>query len=221
MSCEVVFGAPVIYRYDLLCQLIVSVNRSTVQPDRIVIVNNGVGTLLADPKQEEINRHANVGVAGAWNLILESARSPESKVIIANDDVELGPNDLKAIVDWLDQCDLVLGSGMALFGMRRRLVDVVGWFDENFFPAYFEDNDYLRRVMLQGVNYGRVKVDATHVGSASRPPRTGKWDEFDLSYAANKRRYWLKWGGMPGDERNKIPFKGKPPRGWRERPVTT
>jgi GT2 family glycosyltransferase len=39
-------------------------------------------------------------------------------------------------------------GGYNLFIMTRRVFDVVGMFDENMYPAFFEDADMDRRVEL-------------------------------------------------------------------------
>eukprot|EP01036_Dinobryon_divergens_P042630 gene42630-56663_t len=41
-------------------------------------------------------------------------------------------------------------SGYNLFILDSEVVNNVGYFDENFFPAFFEDNDWSIRVTLWG-----------------------------------------------------------------------
>lgn len=221
----IVFGAPVIRRYELLSELMKSLKTNSLQPDGVIIVDNG-GKLPEHQIDFPTNStfvypEKNIGVAGAWNTILDKA-SPGDYVIISNDDIRLMSHSLKAIVDGLKEHPLVCAHGFALFGMRRSLVDQIGWFDENFFPAYFEDNDYVRRLRLAGMEIHEVAAGAAHVGSASLHclPQEEQ-DAFSEVFAKIRSYYVRKWGRRPekGECFSK-PFNGKVPTGWRERSVT-
>jgi hypothetical protein len=69
-----------------------------------------------------------------------------------NDDIRCGENQVAEIKRQLARPRLagkwfVAGSGgWSIFAINRACVDNVGFFDENFFPAYFEDNDYHYRL---------------------------------------------------------------------------
>ena len=49
-----------------------------------------------------------------------------------------------------------------LFGVTRATLLRVGLFDENIFPAYFEDNDYDNRAALLGLHAHRMDVFVVH-----------------------------------------------------------
>jgi GT2 family glycosyltransferase len=88
-----------------------------------------------------------------------------------------------------------------------QLIKYCGMFDENFQPAYFEDNDMHYRIKLSGQkSYIDTDSVAYHVGSATQyldrnnpvvPPH-----QFE-----NNRRYFVdKWGGTPGQEVCTTPY---------------
>lgn len=97
------------------------------------------------------------------------------------------------------------------FMINQRTIDEVGWFDENFRPGYFEDNDYHYRIHLAGfITANMADVPHYHVGSQTQlnpankaPVVTAK--AFDL----NRRYYVQKWGGTPGQETFTTPFNQK------------
>lgn len=221
----ILFGAPVIRRYDLLWRLLKSVERSELKPDRVVVVDNGckidehpwrsMATDIVHPGK-------NIGCSGAWNTLLDHVASSDDIVIVSNDDITLSPDSLSMIVDGFQQSDFVAGHGFSLFAMRRRLVDQIGFFDEHFFPAYFEDNDYTWRMKLAGFKHHVVDGKADHVGSASLhclPDEEQR--EFGRVFDKLRLYYFQKWGGRPGEERYKRPFNGNPPKGWKLRSITT
>lgn len=100
-----------------------------------------------------------------------------------------------------------LGPDFSCYCVDKRLLSVVGPFDEQFVPAYFEDNDMHRRIFLAGYEAAAC-TPYFHYGSqtiATDPERkheiqnNGRFEE-------NRRRYILKWGGGPGEEKFAMPY---------------
>jgi hypothetical protein len=83
-------------------------------------------------------------------------------------------------------------------------------FDEGFIPAYFDDNDYHRRMKLggDGEHIFGVNVPFLHYGSVTikRSPEViaGWAKQFDVA----RQHYIDKWGGLPGNEKWDRPFGG-------------
>ena len=82
--------------------------------------------------------------------------------IIVNDDVSFGPNLLKEFSDTeyvnpevglihAKSGDFDLG-GWDLFLIKDFIINDFGLFDENLYPAYCEDADYLMRFMYRPIN---------------------------------------------------------------------
>ena len=81
-------------------------------------------------------------------------------------------------------------------------------FDENFIPAYHEDNDYHRRMILggDGDRIFSINVPFLHYGSVTinRDEKTkAAWGE---KFERNKAYYVKKWGGVVGKETFDTPF---------------
>jgi hypothetical protein len=126
--------------------------------------------------------------------------------------LETGPGD---VADFGDA--LVIGSGAALgtslsqalscAAIGEAAIAKVGYFDQNFWPAYLEDNDYARRLGLAGLPHlGDTRTLLEHNRSLTlrsgfrlRQRHTERWKR--------TREYYLrKWGGFPGSERFASPF---------------
>jgi len=82
-----------------------------------------------------------------------------------------------------------------------------GRFDQKFYPAYFEDNDFHYRLKLKHER-GVATSDALyyHYGSRTIKENVDVGEISDSYYIQNKQRYIEKWGGEPGKEKFKIPF---------------
>jgi len=93
------------------------------------------------------------------------------------------------------------------FILNRHCWETVGAFDEGFFPAYFEDNDYHRRIVLAGFR-AVVHPPAMfyHYGSRTQNESgAGPVVSGDL-FQRNRAYYVRKWGGPPGAESFTTPF---------------
>jgi GT2 family glycosyltransferase len=178
---------------------------------------------------------SNRGLGRSWNDgILDAYADGAEVVIIANDDIRFSDGDLDRLAEKAAHCvdryiitcagpherqGRVLPShGYSCFAVNRISIDTIGCFDENFFPAYYEDLDYARRAGLAGLAEGNCPDTAvTHEGSATirRDPGISKQTAHTLTL--NSRYYARKWGGEPGRERHEHPF-GDPALGLRIAP---
>lgn len=145
----------------------------------------------------------NLGVAGSWNFCAKMF--PEEKSwMLMNDDAYFLPGYLETIANCArqheDQPIIYLNNSNAYYcfvwtakGRRE-----IGDFDENFWPAYYEDCDYgvrLRRLGYNGYVYAIQDKD---------PLPHGKLKTGGINYNAMlqgcgllNRYYWLrKWGNQ-------------------------
>lgn len=109
-------------------------------------------------------------VAGAWNKGCELAMADGADylALVANDtrleadclDFLIQHGETRSADLWSgistngreqsDPASLTDGADFTCFMIRPDTLRVHGWFDPNFRPAYFEDNDYYGRVVLGG-----------------------------------------------------------------------
>lgn len=98
------------------------------------------------------------------------------------------------------------GPDFSCFATTGRLLDVVGEFDENFNPAYYEDNDMHRRIQLAGYE---AYAYAPYWHYRSMTVRTDNERRLQMESGAQQkcRQYYIsKWGGDPGFEQYVTPF---------------
>lgn len=92
---------------------------------------------------------ANLGVAASWNLGLKVTPFAPWWLIV-NDDVTFAPDSLRKFANEVDLFDSIIiantASPWSCFAITEKIIRIVGLFDEAFYPAYFEDTDYARRV---------------------------------------------------------------------------
>jgi hypothetical protein len=205
----------VLNRYDLLRAQLASLAQGTVKPPRILILDNGgrFGEAIQSELMPLWDRTAVMGtdeeraLARSWNHALRWGFTNHPAVVIANDDLLWGKTSYRALTEGIrygepDMATTQNVGGFVCFALTRPIVHKVGEFDERFFPAYFEDEDYRYRMKLAGL-FPR-SVDGCcieHVESATiqaMPP--DQKEIFKLHFQKNLGLYRQKWGGVVGEE---------------------
>jgi GT2 family glycosyltransferase len=165
----------------------------------------------------------NHGVSKGWNEGIWRGIT-QDVLIIANDDVIFHPGTIDKLVESAYDVDLVSvvatdtgQEGLHFEGFPdfccyairpRDFVEKFGWFDENFSPAYFEDNDMHYRIKLAGGKSAmRLDAQVDHGGST-----TQFWHGEDKRvvshnmFESNRNYFVRKWGGRPREEIFTRPF---------------
>lgn len=188
----------------------------------IVIVQNGKAVhgmcselALAHPQVHIIRPNFNMGCAASWNFACRWAWGRgHDKIMLLNDDFLM--NDKTAF----RKIDEAIAkepnahyhfAGFTSCSIRRELWNKVGEFDEGFWPAYFEDNDYYQRSVKLGIDWRIVDIPWSHEGSLSlrRSPQLSMLNS--RTFVMNRNRYIAKWGGPPHAEEFDEPWNGGPP----------
>jgi GT2 family glycosyltransferase len=185
---------PVLNRYDLLERMLDSVD---VPVDHLLIIDNGLGTdtlELSDKfaKVTHLRMPANLGVAGSWNLGIKSFPYAHRWFIVSND-VVFRPGALEKLSQARrDEITLTADApNWQAFALGDEAVTYLGLFDEcGFYPAYFEDNDYMRRAEFVGVNIRKLDIDLHHDNSSTI--KSGYQSKNDKTFFANQRHYQSK-----------------------------
>jgi GT2 family glycosyltransferase len=195
-----VLGVPVLNRGDLAERMLESVDVDTAET--LVILNgdpDDTRAMLRGRLVTYIDPGFNLGVAASWNFIIR-ARPAAPWWLIVNADIEFGSGDLARLVDVMEDPapQLACLYEFGAFAINQAAVDLVGWFDENFHPIYFEDNDYRWRCKLAGVPVKQLLSHTRHENSATIASGFARHNE--RTFPRNLDYYVAKWGGPPNQE---------------------
>jgi hypothetical protein len=149
-----------------------------------------------------IKRINNWGYGGGNNLIFKEAFDKRNydAVIGVGSDTEMLPGFWENFIIDLDKYDFVESTHQFnCFYISKKCFKTVGSFDENFFPAYIEDDDYRIRILKSGIKYKNSHGSHdlfSHVGSAtikslSEIEKLRAYKSFQLNRDYMER----KWGG--------------------------
>lgn len=187
-----------------------------VEVGQTVIVANG-----PVDRSDVIQLPHNIGVAAAWNLGLKVTPGAEWWAIV-NDDLAFAPGDLAGLEQAMagSSARIATLDGFSAFGINREALERVGYFDENFVPAYCEDADYEYRCKLAHVPIYTLNAGLSHNRSATIKEERYRLGN-DRTYPLNNAYFRQKWGGpLRGGETYETPFdQGGDPRTWPVDPV--
>jgi Predicted glycosyltransferases len=151
---KLLIGIPTINRADLLNAALEKYQECYPNVD-ILVIDNGVSQHIntQNPRLRVFAQTSNLGVAASWNLICKTAfQEGYTHALILNDDIELVVHE-KELIETISrhgEDKLLVQSGTwCVICVAKKVFETIGNFDEQFFPAYFEDNDYERRIKLQ------------------------------------------------------------------------
>ena len=171
----------------------------------------------------------------AWNNGMKQAITDGCDyIIIANDDTLFAPWSIDAWVDAMSQepDKIVLTAPLhivfsdedtdykyiekELFSMvmvRANFWEKCGWFDENFDPCWWEDNDMHYRIKLLGYDIKKFQIPYIHLGN-----QTTKKMKLPINSVKSQQYYEKKWGSTNRNliERYKNPYNDTnlTPKDW-------
>lgn len=167
----------------------------------------------------------NLGTCASWNRLCRWAwRRGAGGMLLLNDDMVLtDPETLgKFLAVYAEsgwrQMRFVMARGFSAVCVTRAVWDEIGEFDEGYWPAYYEDNDYWRRFHLRGIAWDHVMVDSLHEGSATLGRSADLQALNGTTFSLNGDRYRAKWGALPlqGEPYTEPWNGGQPTPGTRE-----
>lgn len=217
-------GIPSLNRGDLLRRCVESVD---VPIENLFLINNGDDTGVAEVigivearktknaelfKNVFVEKHNRLGVAPSWNRIIRNSPGPW---FIAANDILFLPGSialLDTVVKNTSDASVVCADGYNIFVITEVGIKKVGLFDENFYPAYFEDIDHWRRVVLSGAKavnvpgFQFVHGEPPHWGSTTIHSDPILMSKNKITFANLRDYYVRKWGGPPSNEKFSVPF---------------
>jgi GT2 family glycosyltransferase len=197
---KVIVAVPTLIRYDLLRDFMASCEAGSRAPDCYYIVDNGRSLPQASAPSNAIvhTPPRNLGVAASWNHILR-LQPPDTHVIIASDDVLMPERAIEELISKVRPGEAMHirvfdEHAYTIFLQTPEVVEAVGWYDEQFYPAYWEDVDYDRRIRLAGVRTVDLgyKLDSKPSRTLAAAPAALR-SQIRSGFAANERYYNAKW----------------------------
>jgi hypothetical protein len=147
----------------------------------------------------------NIGVSRAWNIGIDEGHD-WTFIVSSSMIFKGGFKQIAAMVENYDGPVFRTNHAWHCIGISKKAVEVVGRFDENFYPGYLEDCDWdFRSSLAKQKEYDNFKINAICQVNGGAT--------IDGAYVmiAPLRKYFVeKWGGPEMDEKEGEPFFGVP-----------
>jgi len=168
-----VLVVPVLNRHDLLDRLLSSIDYPI---ENVLVIDNG-----KDAEWEYWNKNPNIenlhhlqiptnlGVPSSWNLGIK-ALPYANYWLIVNNDAWFPGGSLKLFDDNSRRDRILLSAAMppwCAFSIGANIVERVGLFDEGIYPAYYEDDDYKRRLAHHNIPVHQSDIPVNHDNSST------------------------------------------------------
>ena len=191
---------PVLNRYDLLQRMLDSIDYPIAN---LLVIDNNPDSAARTEKPESVERMrwlhlpSNLGVAASWNLGIKLFPH-DSMWTFASNDMWFRPGDLERLSQ-ASSGSLTLSQYAPhwhTFAVGETVVGRVGLFDERFYPAYCEDNDFERRVQFAGLPITRLDVAPGHDNSSTLKSDKRFQEKNAETFRRNVMLYKQKSAGM-------------------------
>ena len=172
---KLMVAIPTLSRADLLIR-----NKSFLEsikpPDEVLILDNGNQKININVPIERPEK--NLGVSGSWNLFLRRAfeyRDFNGLVLLQDDIIWSGVHldRTKKLLEKHQDIDLFLAFHQFSIQVHRpENIQTIGFYDEQFYPGYCEDDDYAIRMTLGRRVYHRFhELDPMHGSQIEGTPK--------------------------------------------------
>jgi glycosyltransferase involved in cell wall biosynthesis len=147
----------------------------------------------------------NIGVARSWNMAARDViEGKMDYLIIMSASVLFQDGGMDKLVELLEENDNPWGMetqlGWHLICLSRQTLSRVGLFDENFYPAYFEESDYIRRMEILGIHNpmsSTKRLPKVSVPARSQGDALAVKSGTAVNFVALEEYFIKKWGGKP------------------------
>jgi GT2 family glycosyltransferase len=190
-----VLGFLTLKRFDLADRLLASIDYPV---EHLVIVDNS-GKQEYKPSKPDLVKNLwfiqvphGLGYGGGLNLIVKSTPFAPYWLLV-NDDSFFEPGALEQIANEADPNTLNfldINPRWSGFVLGQKVVEEVGLFDERFYPIYFEDNDYERRIDKAGFVIKQLTAKLGHNNSSTL--NSGFHTQNDLTFHRNMKLFQTK-----------------------------
>jgi len=195
---------PTLSRHDLLCRMLDTVDGGV---ERLVVLDNsGRGVDIPDGPWDQADvfaMPANLGVAASWNLAIKMGHKHDW-VMICSDDVTWPADAMEQLAGKSAENRLVVSSTWphwCAFTIGMEVVHKVGLFDEGYYPAYYEDTEYERRLKQANIELTIGPAVKHDNASTLKTPGAGYGTKNNVSFNANRKLY------QSGDRHGFDPFR--------------
>lgn len=190
---------------------------------RVMILDNAssdgtVDWLRTKPRLIVVSDQTQRSLAACWNSLLSAAFLRHDRVLVINNDIEIRPDCYHLLMEHdgpfvtgvsvRSKLELALGRqpstsaphpDFSCFMIRKDCWLKVGKFNEDFFPAYCEDNDFHVRMHRAGIKAVSIDLPFVHYAAATvKHANPREQESIKRGADSSRSKFFAKYGVLPG-----------------------
>lgn len=146
----------------------------------------------------------NIGVARSWNKGVESVKRYDMDFLVILSASVVFKDGMLGFIRELNKNRFNLGmmtqEGWHCLALSKKVFEGIGNFDTNFYPGYYEDSDFIRRMELARIHEpcGSIHIPGTSIDVHPAEVAHGmKRAGIKVNMQACADYFLRKWGAMP------------------------
>lgn len=204
------------------CQIIVAANGHVRKHEQAEYISEIEKYCSKFSNVQLITFHEPMGLSYLWNTVIRHSNS--LAVLILNDDIRI-KRRFRSFISGSGICTMPIATinrSWSHFMISKTVISETGWFDENFREIGGEDDDYVARLAVTGINPGDFKTD-TIARSAKKSRRNPGINSYgrDMSKEAggystlNAKYLSEKWDTADEYFEGAVEVRGRKTRYWK------
>lgn len=172
--------------------------------DNILLIDNSPNGFASKYNIKYEHHPENLGVGRSWNVGARKVLDEKLDYLVIMSATIIFTDGMNDLIDKLENNQNGYGLESQhvwhLICLSYETLLTVGLFDENFYPGYYEDSDYIRRMELCGIHMPmekspripKIDIKAVHQGDA-HAMKSG----IKVNMEACRQYFIEKWGSEP------------------------
>lgn len=173
--------------------------------NNLLVVDNSVSGFAHKYELEQTyTQKQNIGVSRSWNLGVKTLLRENHDFLIILSASLVFTDGMESLMEALrrnyDQNGMMTQEGWHCIAIHRRVFDLIGNFDTNFYPGYFEDSDFIRRMELAKIHEPTGKITFPGHEIQAKPAEVAhsmKRAKIQVNMQACADYFIKKWGDYP------------------------
>jgi hypothetical protein len=174
-----------------------------IPKENILVISFDPACKELEDRAEVIITEENLGCSRAWNIALQ--RHHDWTFLVSSSMVY--PEGFSKVVEVLEQSNekelFFTQHSWHCNAVSQKTVEQIGYFDENFYPAYYEDTDYEMRIEIAGLHWDKVY----EICATCQVDGAATLDGLRLNINALEDYFVEKWGSVWSRPNPQDPWK--------------
>lgn len=172
--------------------------------NKLLVIDNSKDGFAWKYDVDSEHHPENIGIPRAWNIGARKVLEQGLDYLVVMSSTMVFDRGMLDFVQYMESNTNPWGLETQhiwhLIALKRKMIERCGLFDENFYPGYYEDSDYIRRWELNGIHNPMSqtqKLPKVQVAAGLQGNATAIKSGLKVNMGASRQYFIDKWGYEP------------------------